>query len=605
MAIDSALIILAGIVSICLRFDGIPPAQYWLPFVAFITTMTLCSLVVLYRYRLYHRIWSYASIGELLTIIKSVGISLVAVVVIFFFLTTGTGFPRSVIILTGVFTVLFVGGSRFIWRITRDNYIKNETRMGIKRVLIIGAGDAGAMVARELKRANGLNVRPVGFVDDDQHKQSLHLLGMPVLGKREDIPRIVEQQGIDEIIIALPSAPKEIIRDIVTICKDTGVKMKKLPGVYEIIGGRVSVNQIKDVDVEDLLGREPVKVDLKEIAGYLKDQVVLVTGAGGSIGSELCRQSAKFIPKTLILLGHGENSIYDIELELRKKYPKLHIETEIADIQDKSRMEKVFAKYRPEVVFHAAAHKHVPLMERNPEEAVKNNVMGTKNVAEAADKFKAKVFVMISTDKAVNPTSVMGATKRVAEMIIQHMDQISETRYVAVRFGNVLGSRGSVIPVFKKQIQEGGPVTVTHPDMVRYFMTIPEAVQLVIQTGAMAKGGEIFILDMGEPVKISELAKDLIKLSGYEPDVDIKVEYTGVRPGEKLFEELLTKEEGNKKTKHERIFVAKSTEAPIAEINELIYAINVHNDSKSKEYIESALKGLIPTYRDKAFQMVG
>ncbi len=605
MLIDSGLITMAGLAGITLRFEGTPPLKYWGPFAVFTLVTVLFSLTVMYKYKLYHRIWSYASVGELLGIIKSASLSSAAVVLVFYFIPLGTGFPRSVIVLNWVLMILFIGGSRFLWRITRDNYIKSESRIGIKRALIVGAGDAGAMVARELKRPNGIHVRPVGFIDDDPKKQSLHLLGMPVLGTREDIPGLVDQYFIDEIIIALPSAPREVIRDIVNICKGTGVQMKLLPGVYELINGRVSINQIREVQVEDLLGREPVQVDLKEIAGYLREQVVLVTGAGGSIGSELCRQTCRFNPKLIVLLGHGENSIYEIELELRRKYPNLHIETEIADIQDRVKIDTIFGKYKPEVVFHAAAHKHVPLMERNPEEAVKNNILGTRNVAEAADKVHSKVFVMISTDKAVNPTSVMGATKRVAEMIVQSMHKVSKTRFVAVRFGNVLGSRGSVIPVFKKQIAEGGPVTVTHPDMVRYFMTIPEAVQLVVQAGAMAKGGETFILDMGEPVKIDDLARDLIRLSGFEPNVDIKVEYTGVRPGEKLYEELLTEAEGTLKTKHERIFVAKPTEVAIEEINRLTTTVLTKQDSLSNEFIEKSLKRLIPSFRLKAFEQAG
>jgi FlaA1/EpsC-like NDP-sugar epimerase len=381
-------------------------------------------------------------------------------------------------------------------------------------------------------------------------------MGLPVIGGREKIPEVIDQYSIQDIVIAIPSAPRSEIAKIIDICKNTKTSTKILPSVADLINGRVSVKSIREVRVEDLLGRDSVEVNLNEIAGYVKDQVVLVTGAGGSIGSELCRQISSYAPKKLLLLGRGENSIYEIELELRKSYPQM-LEALIADIQDRSRMKEVFDLYRPSVVFHAAAHKHVPLMEQNPAEAVKNNIFGTKNVAECADEYGSSHFIMISTDKAVNPTSVMGATKRVAEIFIQGLDRISSTKFVAVRFGNVLGSRGSVIPVFQKQIQEGGPVTVTHPDMVRYFMTIPEAVQLVIQAGALAKGGEIFILDMGEPVKIVDLARNLIRLSGLLPDQDIKIEYTGIRPGEKLFEEILTNEEGISATKHDRILVGK------------------------------------------------
>lgn len=605
MLIDAGLIVLAGLAGIMLRFDGIPHYKYWSSFSMFFLFTVFFSLVVMYKYKIYHRMWSYASIGELLSIIKCASISSTAVVFVFYFIPLGTGFPRSVIILTWVLMISFIGGSRFLWRITRDNYLKSESRIGVRRALIVGAGDAGAVVAREFKRPNGIQVRPIGFIDDDPQKLSLQLLGLSVLGTREDIPRLVKQYYIDEIIIALPSAPRGVIKEFIKICKDTGVQLKILPGVYELINGRVSVNQIRDVQVEDLLGREAVRVDLEEIAGYLTDQVVLVTGAGGSIGSELCRQTCRYNPKQIVLLGHGENSIYEIELELRKKFPGIEIETEIADIQDRVKIDNIFSKYKPGVVFHAAAHKHVPLMEKNPEEAVKNNILGTRNVVEAADKVKTNVFVMISTDKAVNPTSVMGATKRVAEMIVQSMDRVSKTRFVAVRFGNVLGSRGSVIPVFKKQIAEGGPVTVTHPEMVRYFMTIPEAVQLVIQAGAMAQGGETFILDMGEPVKIDDLAKDLIRLSGFEPDIDIPVIYTGVRPGEKLYEELLTEEEGTLKTKHERIFVAKPTEVALDEVNRFTTIILTKQDSLSKDFIEKELKRLIPAFRIKAFEQAG
>ncbi|MFZ3171904.1 MAG: nucleoside-diphosphate sugar epimerase/dehydratase [Carboxydocellales bacterium] len=605
MLIDAGLIVIACLSGIILRFEGIPTIKHWAPFTVFTLLLVLFSLAVMYKYRIYHCMWSYASIGELLSIIKSASISSAAVVMVFYFIPWETSFLRSVIILTWVLMISFIGGSRFLWRVTRDNYIKSESRIGIKRALIVGAGDAGAVVAREFKRPNGIQVRPIGFIDDDPQKLSLQMLGLSVLGTRQDIPRLVKQYFINEIIIALPSAPRSVIKNIVNICKDTGVQLKILPGVYELINGRVSVNQIRDVQVEDLLGREPIQVDLEEIASYLKEQVVLVTGAGGSIGSELCRQTCRFNPKKLILLGHGENSIYEIEMELRRKFPGLAIETEIVDIQDRGKIDNIFEKYKPEVVFHAAAHKHVPLMEKNPEEAIKNNILGTRNVAEAADKAHAKVFVMISTDKAVNPTSVMGATKRVAEMIVQSMDKVSKTRFVAVRFGNVLGSRGSVIPLFKKQIGEGGPVTVTHPEMVRYFMTIPEATQLVIQAGAMAKGGETFILDMGEPVKIDDLARDLIRLSGLEPDIDIQVVYTGVRPGEKLYEELLTEEEGTLKTKHERILVAKPTEVALDDLNRFTTILLTQKETLTKDFIEKALKRLIPAFRLKAFEQAG
>jgi len=417
------------------------------------------------------------------------------------------------------------------------------------------------------------------------------------LGTREDIPGIAKRYGVQEIIIAMPSAPGSVIRELVGICRQTKAELKTLPGLYELIDGQVTVNSIREVRVEDLLRREPVEVNLKEMSGYLKGHRVLVTGAGGSIGSELCRQVAGFNPSLLVLLGHDENPIFEIEQELRYKFPGLRLKTVIADVKDKVKINAVFDINKPQVVFHAAAHKHVPLMEANPEEAVKNNVLGTKNVADAADRAGTGIFVFISTDKAVNPTSVMGASKRVAEMLVQSMASKSDTCFTAVRFGNVLGSRGSVLPIFKEQLARGGPLTVTHPEMTRYFMTIPEAVQLVIQAGAMATGGEIFVLDMGEPVKIVDLAEDLIRFSGFEPYKDIDIEYTGIRPGEKLFEELLTAEEGTTATKHKRIYVAKANEIDEELLDEFICRFASRSWVENREELLVMLKELVPAYQ--------
>lgn len=429
-------------------------------------------------------------------------------------------------------------------------------------------------------------------------------MGIPVLGTRKDIPRVVKNHNIDKIIIAMPSASGEVIREIVGICEKTGVDLKIMPGVFDMVSGQLDTNEIREVQVEDLLGREPVSVNLEDVAGYLTGEVVLITGGGGSIGSELCRQVARFNPAKLVVVGHGENSVFDIEQELRVDNPTLDVATEILDVKDRDKVHIVFQRYKPGVVFHAAAHKHVPLMEKNPEEALKNNVMGTSNLTEAADEAKVKTFVLISTDKAVNPTSIMGTTKRVAEMVIQSMDKRSETKFVAVRFGNVLGSRGSVIPTFKRQIAKGGPVTVTHPDMVRFFMTIPEASQLVIQAGSMAEGGEIFILDMGQPVKILDLARDLISLSGFEPDVDIKIKFTGMRPGEKLYEELLTAEEGTSATKHKRIFVAKPNNINVSQLEELIHLIRERGSYLTREEVIAQLQSVVPTFRKQASKAV-
>jgi FlaA1/EpsC-like NDP-sugar epimerase len=463
-------------------------------------------------------------------------------------------------------------------------------------VMIIGGGSAGAMVIQELLRNPQIERFPVAVIDDDPSKYKRKIHDTPVLGTRNDIQKIAEENKIDEIIIAMPSASKQEIREIVNICKQTKCKLKTLPGVYELIDGKVDI-KIRDVDIEDLLGREPISVNLNEVSGYICNEVILVTGGGGSIGSELCRQIAKFNPKKLLILDIYENNAYDVQNELLRKHKDLDLEVLIASVRDEGRIEQIFKQYRPAVVFHAAAHKHVPLMEANPTEAVKNNILGTLNVVRMADKYNAKRFVLISTDKAVNPTNIMGASKRVAEMIIQSIDKQSNTEFVAVRFGNVLGSNGSVIPLFRKQIEEGGPVTVTHPEVIRYFMTIPEAVQLVIEAGAMAEGGEIFILDMGQPVKIIDLAKDLIRLSGFEPNVDIKIEFIGLRPGEKLYEELLLAEEGITATKHEKIFIGKPVHIDIGHLTKELMALDSILISGTKEMIEPIIKKLVPSYK--------
>ncbi|WP_339210621.1 nucleoside-diphosphate sugar epimerase/dehydratase [Aeribacillus sp. FSL K6-8210] len=518
-------------------------------------SMLCCHHIFAYIYKLYKKAWQYASIGELLSIFKAVTLSIIVTAIIQFILTNDI-YIRMLTV-TWMLHILLIGGSRFAWRIFRDNYMTKA--IDKKRTLIIGAGAAGTMVVRQLLRNKEAELYPVAFVDDDPKKQQLDILNVPVAGMIRDIPHIVQKMNIEHIIIAIPSLNKRKMNAIFEVCTKTNAKTQIVPMLEDILEGKVSVNQFRDVQVEDLLGREPVELDMQSISEKLTGKTILVTGAGGSIGSEICRQVCKFHPKKILLLGHGENSIYQIDLELRKKYQdKFEIVPIIADIQDRERIFEVMEEHKPNVVYHAAAHKHVPLMEYNPKEAVKNNIFGTKNVAEAADTFGVNNFVLISTDKAVNPTNVMGATKRFAEMLIQQLDKRSNTKFVAVRFGNVLGSRGSVIPLFKKQIQEGGPVTVTHPDMTRYFMTIPEASRLVIQAGALANGGEIFVLDMGEPVKIVELAKNLIKLSGYTVE-EIGIKFTGIRPGEKLFEELLNENEVHPEQVFPKIFIGKAT----------------------------------------------
>lgn len=553
MFYDAAAVNLAFIAALLLRFDGAVPPQYWQALLHLGPVLTVLYLVSFIVFSLYNRVWAYASTGELLAIVYSVSAGTA--------LLYGTTYllhetlPRTVVAMGWMLIILLVGFSRFAWRM----YVQRNKRNGHspgRKALIVGAGDAGAMVARELMNHDS-SLKPVGFVDDDPGKQRQQLLGLKVLGSREHLPALVVQHKIEEIIIAMPSVGGGVIREVVHACKGTGARLKILPGVYEIIDGKVSVDHLREVCLEDLLGRDPFKVDLKEIAGYVGGQTVMVTGAGGSIGSELCRQIARFKPGRLVLLGHGENSIHKIWLELKRKFPRLELNIQVADVRDEQKIDRVFKEQRPQVVFHAAAHKHVPLMEMHPDEAVKTNIFGTRNVAQAADRHGVSIFVMISTDKAVNPTSAMGATKRIAEMVVQQMNGVSCTRFTAVRFGNVLGSSGSVVPIFREQISRGGPVTVTHPEMKRYFMTIPEAVQLVIQAGSMAKGGEVFVLDMGQPLKIVDLATDMIRLCGFKPGEDVEVVFTGIRPGEKLFEELLTAEEGSVSTRHSRIFTAR------------------------------------------------
>ncbi|WP_338751863.1 nucleoside-diphosphate sugar epimerase/dehydratase [Bacillus sp. FJAT-52991] len=506
------------------------------------------------RNHLYKKAWSFASIGELMVLFQTITLSVISMIPIHFITTQQVNLRLYVVIWMAL--MLLIGGSRFSIRVLRDMVLLQDKSK--KRTLIVGAGDAGAMVVRQLQREHDTDLQPVVFVDDDKRKHRLEILGVPVGGNIANIQETVQDYDIEHIIIAIPSLNKKEINKIYQACLETNKQTQIVPKIEELILGKFSVHQWQDVCPEDLLAREPIELATDHIAEAISDKVVLVTGAGGSIGSEICRQIANFTPSKLLLLGHGENSIYTIEMELKEKYKELiHIIPVIADIQDRERMLQVMKQYKPDIIYHAAAHKHVPLMEENPHEAVKNNIIGTKNVAEAAAQYEVESFVMVSTDKAVNPTSVMGATKRVAEMIVQNMNSRGKTKFVAVRFGNVLGSRGSVIPLFKKQIGKGGPVTVTHPEMERYFMTIPEASRLVIQAGTLANGGEIFVLDMGKPVKIVDLAKNLIKLSGFTTE-EIGIHFTGIRPGEKLYEELLNANEVHEEQVHPKIHIGKA-----------------------------------------------
>nr|WP_204230480.1 nucleoside-diphosphate sugar epimerase/dehydratase [Mammaliicoccus sciuri] len=552
-----------------------------------INVLILSSLILLISHHvfaqifdLYHRAWEYASVSELILIVKAVTGSIVVTGIIVSIFTQQAPFLRLYFI-TWMMHLLLIGGSRLWWRIFRKTFISKEGEK--KPTLIVGGGRGGSLLIRQMMNTPYMGMEPVLVVDDDPNKQKMSIAsGVKIQGYIADIPDLVKKFNIKKIIIAIPTLSQQRLREINKLCEGANVEVFKMPNIENVMSGEIEVNQLKKVEVEDLLGRDPVELDMASISKELTHKTILVTGAGGSIGSEICRQVCKFTPDRIMLLGHGENSIYHIHQELTGLYKEeIEVIPIIADVQDKERMKEVMQAYKPYVVYHAAAHKHVPLMEYNPQEAIKNNVLGTRNTAEAAKLAEVSKFVMVSTDKAVNPPNVMGASKRVAEMVIQSMNnETSKTDFVAVRFGNVLGSRGSVIPLFKKQIEAGGPVTVTHPDMTRYFMTIPEASRLVLQAGALATGGEVFVLDMGKPVKIVDLAKNLIRLSGYKEE-DIGIEFSGIRPGEKLFEELLNKDEIHPEQVYEKIYRGKVKETDIKEV-EVIISDLLNNFTKEK-----------------------
>lgn len=519
------------------------------------------TLIFFVIWKLYRSVWRYASANELVNIVGATACASLAQFVYCKF--TNNRMPRSYSVLYFFLLTLAICCIRFGYRILR---LINNKRMNLlgrehcANVMIIGAGAGGDMILKEIENSRYLSMRAKCIIDDQPGCHGKLMRGVPIVGGRESILDAVGRYSIDEIIFAIPSASVQTRKEILDICKESGCKLRTIPGTYQLINGDVSVSSLKEVEIEDLLGREPIRINTEEVLGHVGGKVVLVTGGGGSIGSELCRQLAAHHPKQLIILDIYENNAYDIQQELIRKYPELDLVVLIASVRNKERIDSIFETYRPNIVYHAAAHKHVPLMEDSPHEAIKNNVFGTYKVAQAADRYGVDKFVLISTDKAVNPTNIMGASKRLCEMLIQSMNRNSRTNYVAVRFGNVLGSNGSVIPLFKKQIAEGGPVTVTHPDIIRYFMTIPEAVSLVLQAGAYARGGEIFVLDMGEPVRILDLATNLIKLSGYRVGEDIQIVFTGLRPGEKMYEELLMNEEGLKETANKMIFIGRPIE---------------------------------------------
>ena len=598
---DIIAVVAASLLALFIRFEGRYieiPREYISRSLQYIPVIIVITLIIFYGFRLYSSLWTYAGAPELINITFASALSsIVQMMVMVFF---DVRMPRSYYILYGVSLWILVFLSRFSYRGIRTLVKRQASGENTSRVLLVGAGAAGNMLVKEIRNSNYVRKQVVCIVDDDKSKEGNYLHGVKVLGNRQNIPELVKRYRVDEIIIAMPSAPAKEIKEILDVCKETGCELKRLPGVYQLVNGEVGISKLKEVDVNDLLGREPVKVDLSTILNYVSGKTVLVTGGGGSIGSEICRQVAEHHPKMLVLVDIYENTAYDIQNELKNKYPELNLVVLIASVRNTKRMDMIFETYRPDIVYHAAAHKHVPLMEDSPNEAVKNNVLGTWKVVQAADKWKVKRFVMISTDKAVNPTNIMGATKRICEMIIQTYNTRSKTEFVAVRFGNVLGSNGSVIPLFKKQIEQGGPVTVTHPDIIRYFMTIPEAVSLVLQAGAYAKGGEIFVLDMGEPVKIADLARNLILLSGHKPDEDIQIVYTGLRPGEKLYEEMLMHEEGLQETENKLIHIGK----PI-KMDEEQFLLQLEN---LKEYvvqepedIRKWVQEIVPTYHPQKY----
>jgi FlaA1/EpsC-like NDP-sugar epimerase len=611
--VDILLISFSWYFAHMLRYNFAIPESSISILLRFLPFVIITKIIIFYLFNLYEGMWRYTSLADLLSILKAGSIASLIIILLTFFTYRLNVFSRSIFIIDWVFTLLCIAGSRVVirlyyWLGTGDesagvrsiNFIKaliKPDRKG-KRLIIIGAGDCAEKISREIHDNPNLGYRIMGYIDDDPMKASRHIHGIPVLGNRNEIQYFTEQLEAQELLIAMPSIATKDMREIVKLCEKCGVPYKTVPGMGELINGSVTIKAIRDVSYNDLIGREPVKLDEEKIGAYLRGKRVLITGAGGSIGSELCRQACRFSPESLVLYDRAESPLYEIDLELKERFPNVKIIPRLADITDTCKLEKAFADTRPEVVFHAAAYKHVPMLEHNPWEAIGNNILGTRNVIEVANNHGVKRFVFVSTDKAVRPANVMGASKRVTELIVQAQNgcNLTDTKFITVRFGNVVGSVGSVIPLFKRQIEKGGPVTVTHPEITRFFMTIPEACQLILQAGSMGNGGEIFILDMGVPIKIADMAEDLIRLSGFEPYKDIDIKFIGLRPGEKLYEELITVGEGIVNTSHEKIMVLKGTPCDMSILNGRLECMKSHMEKQDGDGIRRALKEILPEY---------
>ncbi|MCD7809851.1 MAG: polysaccharide biosynthesis protein [Erysipelotrichaceae bacterium] len=591
---DAIFVVLASFLAMFIRMEFQMDWELWFNYVPWIWLDIVITLGVFHFFKLYKSLWTFASMPELREMIFAI-VTCAFIKVMVFALALSIVIPRSWYVMEPMVLLILCSFTRFSYRNLRS--IKNNSKMSIdNKIMIVGAGEAGNILLRETLLSSHVNQKVVCLIDDDPVKKGKYMNNVPIVGNRDTIIDNVKKYEVTEIYIAMPSAMPKDRSDIVKICETTGCQLKILPGIYQMMSGEVSISKLRDVEIEDLLGRDPIDVDIDQIGGYIKDKVIMITGGGGSIGSELARQVAARDPKQLVIVDIYENNAYNIQMELLHNYPDLNLAVRIASIRDNGKIDKLFDEFRPDIVYHAAAHKHVPLMEDSPNEAIKNNVFGTLNLVKAADKYGVSHFVQISTDKAVNPTNIMGATKRICEMIIQAYSKKSETIFAAVRFGNVLGSNGSVIPLFKKQIEQGGPVTVTDKNIIRYFMTIPEAVSLVMQAGVYAKGGEIFVLDMGEPVKIDDLARNLIKLSGYTPDVDIPIVYTGLRPGEKLYEELLMNEEGLQKTQNNSIFIGHPIEFDETYFFKELRELRLHANMEEGD-IKELVHKIVPTYQ--------